>query len=486
VAPPLAADGGAAGARDPSRLFIVSFLVLSAGAFLRVLHILWKYDLEWEPDGYQHVVYAHSVFADPPASVWYGIDVWAKPVYTFTVGLYDLLLPSALARVPAVQLLNTFFWLFAMLIVIRLAYERRHRWATIFTTAAIGSFSYVFFRDSVTANTEPMGAFIFACALWLWHRGRRFVSIALFGLLPLVRLDAALFGVIFLVAAVRDLYRSTTRRSFFRMAALAFVLFGLPLLLWNVAGYFHTGSRTFILSYGYTGVGTYGYGRLIDIPAEFLRFDGVLFAFYVGGLLRVAIDRRARDPLLVLMAMSTALHFVILNAMWVSGVASAGLLRYFVFAYPAYLLVGASALDWLFTALARAAKALVPVTIVVLLVLTIAQLRWFVRQPEWYRHLLTAVADNRLRSLPDNPAVRSAKMVYTDRPDVLYYLRRHFRSHDVGPLQRVREPSAKGVFVFAQGWSENYSGVHLEEFKGMQQLDRFGGPWGEVVFLFQR
>ena len=77
-------------------------------------------------------------------------------------------------------------------------------------------------------------------------------------------------------------------------------------------------------------------------------------------------------------------------------------------------------------------------------------------------------------------------MIYTDRPDVLYYLRRHFRSRDIGLLRQVREPSAKGVFVFAQGWSEIYSGVHLDEFKGLQQLDRFGGPWGEVVFLFRR
>jgi hypothetical protein len=59
-------------------------------------------------------------------------------------------------------------------------------------------------------------------------------------------------------------------------------------------------------------------------------------------------------------------------------------------------------------------------------------------------------------------------------------------SPSVGPLSRVRDPTAKGIFVVAQGWSEQYAGVQLEEFWRLEQLDRFTGPYGELVYVFGR
>jgi hypothetical protein len=471
--------------RGPLRLLFVCFTILAVGFFLRALHIVWKYDVDWEPDGYQHVLYAQSVFAAPPASLWYGIDVWAKPLYTFVVALYAALLPATLARVPAVQLLNTLFWFLTMALVIRIVYEHGRERATVIALSVIGAFTYMFFRDSVSANTEPMGAFIFACGLWLWQKRRRFPALLLFGALVLVRLDAALIGLVFWVAAVRDDLREKEPRSFSRAAVASFLFFA-PVALWNFAGFVHTGSPVFILSHGYKSVGSYGYGRPFHFVVEFLKFDTAMFASYLAGLVRIGIARRARDRMLVLLAIATGLHFICLSAMWVFGVASAGLLRYFVFAYPAYLVVAGEALDWLFRSLGGVSRRLVPATVVFLLILTVGELHWLLRPPEWHHNMLTSVPENRFRFLPENPAVRSAKVIYTDRPEVLYYLHRHFLSPDIASLQRVRDPSARGLFIFIQGWSETYAQVRREEFLGLEQLDWFDGPYGEVVYLFRR
>jgi hypothetical protein len=173
--------------------------------------------------------------------------------------------------------------------------------------------------------------------------------------------------------------------------------------------------------------------------------------------------------------------------MWVFGLASAGLLRYFVFVYPAYLLVAAVAFDPLFASLERVSRRLVSITVALAVVVTVGQLHWLVRPPEWHHGLLTSLPENRMRFLPNNPAVRQAKAIYADRPEVLYYLHRHLRSPDLKALEQVRDPSAKGVFIFIQGWSETTAGVRLEEFQGMEQLDRFPGPrYGEIVFVFRR
>lgn len=468
-----------------SRWLLPCFLILLLGFALRALHILWKFDVEWEPDGYQHLLFAQSVFADPPGTLWLAINVWAKPLYTIVIAAYDLVLPATLPRIPAVQLLNTVLWCLAMVIVLAMEAQRlRHR-ATLVALCAIGSFSFTFFRDSVSANTETLGALVLAYGLWLWHRHRRVTALFLFGLLPLVRLDGALIGIVFWIGFLRDL-RRTNRDSSLRQTVGATLAFLAPVALWDVAGLVLTGSPIYLLSHGYRTIGTYGFGRPFHFVVEFLKFDTLLFVSYAAGLLLIARGRPPRDRMSILTATASGLHFLLLSVMWVFGLASAGMLRYFVFVYPAYLLVGGVAVDRLFDLFGRRSRVLVPATIALFIVVGIAQLNWLVRPPEWHHAQLTSMPDNRIRFLPANPALRGANVIYTDRPDVMYYLRRNMASPDVEPLSRVRDPSAKGLFVFVQGWSETYAGVRLEDFWRLEQLDRFAGPYGEVVFLFRR
>jgi hypothetical protein len=459
--------------------------VLAAGVLLRVAHIAWRFDTDWEPDGYQHVIFAQSVFVDMPVSLRLGINVWAKPLYTFVVGLYDAVLPAALPRIPATQLLNTAFWLAAMGLVLAIVRANHRHWATPIAVAVAGAFSYVFFRDSVTANTEPMGAAVMALGLWLWQRDRRQWALLAFGLLGLVRLDALVVGAVFCASEMLRTVREGVPRSF-RRAIVGVCAFVMPFALWNVAGYLDTGSRLYVLTHGYSSVrGNFGYGRPLHFVSEFLIFDPVLFAFGCAGAALLASGRRPIDRVLVPVAVASALHFVILSAMWVYGIASAGLLRYFVFAYPGYLLLAARSFDATFQYVERRTRSLVPVGLALLVMLGVAQLHWLVRRPQWRHGLVTALVPNTLRRLPRIVHLNQTAVLYADRPEVKYYLHRTVPP-GVGLLDRVRDRSARGIFVFVEGWSDFYSGVKKEDFEGLEQLTGAVSPEGTPVLVFRR
>jgi hypothetical protein len=56
----------------------------------------------------------------------------------------------------------------------------------------------------------------------------------------------------------------------------------------------------------------------------------------------------------------------------------------------------------------------------------------------------------------------------------------------VGLLDRVRDRSARGIFVFVEGWSDFYSGVKKEDFEGLEQLTGAVSPEGTPVLVFRR
>jgi hypothetical protein len=172
--------------------------------------------------------------------------------------------------------------------------------------------------------------------------------------------------------------------------------------------------------------------------------------------------------------------------MWTFGIASAGLLRYFVFAYPGYLLLAARALDWTFERLDRWTPAAAPVALGVLVALGVAQLHWLVRAPQWRHGLVTALPPSPFRRLRRVVPLEAGTTLYTDRPEVTYYLRRTPASRDVAALDLVRDPSSRGIFVFVEGWSEYYARVTREDFRALEPVAEFPLPEQKRVFVFRR
>ncbi len=322
--------------------------ILGLGLAARLAFIFVYYDLDWEPDGYQHVIIAKAVFAHLPDSLWLGIGVWAKPLYTYFFGALYRMLPSAWPAVVITQAVNAVLWTVSAGITVRLAQAFfRHR-ATVVLIAVIAAFTFVSFRASVTANTEPVGALVFSLALWAWHRRRILPALMLFGLVICVRTDGVFCVAAFALAAMGAPLLAR-EKSGWRTALIRGAAFALPLALWDLAGFLQTGSPLFVLSHGYPPViGKYGSGGLFHFVIEFARFDSVMFFGFLAG---AGLVLGGREPVAGRATLRPALaaallYFLAMSGLWWFGAfGSAGLLRYFVFCYPIYILLAGVAVD---------------------------------------------------------------------------------------------------------------------------------------------
>jgi hypothetical protein len=467
---------------------IIILFILGFGLLARLVFIAAYYDIDWEPDGYGHVIIAKSVYADMPGSLGLILSVWAKPVYTFLFATLYQVIPGSWPAVVVTQVANALFWMVSGWLTLRIARDLFRRSSTLIVLAVIIAFTFVGFRASITANTEPLGTLIFAVGLYLWHRVHVTGALFAFGLEILARTDAGFCVVVFALAALIELLR-TRPPGWMKQCVIRGLAFSLPLFVWNLLGYFMTGSRLYILTHGYplSGRGFYGFGSIFDYVVEFLKFDTVLFVnFCIGVVLIFGLLHKAKE-ILVLSAISGVVYFIVMTVMWHMGV-SAGLLRYFVFAYPVYILVAGvgvkGILDYLETN--RLTERHLTIVAASMMLVTVLQLHWLVREPRWHHNLLTRVPATDVRLLPTLALPWKQLDVYTDYPAVAYYLGKNSLYTAAHPLAAVRDPNVRGLFVFVQGWSETWSGLDISAFSGLTLVHQFGAPSGEVFKIFVR
>jgi hypothetical protein len=464
-------------------------LILAAGLAARLICILGEFDRDWEHDPYNHVIFAQSVFADLPGSLAYGIPVWAKPLYTFFFALLYQLLPTTMPALVTTQIANSLLWTASAWLVLLVARDIfRHR-QTILLLAVICAFTFIGFRSSISANTEPSAAFIVALGLWLWHRRQMLAASLCFGLVVLARTDGVFCVSVFALAAVIEPIWER-RRNGVTAALLRGAVFALPTALWNLAGFLRTGSPLFIVSNGYpTALGIYGHGEPQEYLLTFLAFDTVLATAFAAGAFRVLRHPRDSRPMLVVCAAMGVAYFIVMSAMWSLGAfGSAGYVRYFVFAYPIYILVAGAALDRLFAWLSETGRAARNNGVATALSLTVLlQLHWFAHGIVWIYNNNTRIPASDLARLRDLPIDWDGKAVYADHPEVAYYLGHDRLYLDRHPLSEIRNPAAHGIFIFVRAWSEGYSpDITAADFAGLTLLATLAGPYREVAYVYER
>lgn len=458
--------------------------LLAIGLVFRLAFIFFYFDSDWEPDGYNHVLMNKGVFIELPGSLWQLISVWGKPLYTLFFAILYEVLPASWPRVVVTQVGNTALWLASGWLTLRVARDLITRNETLILLAAIIAFSFVSFRASITANTEPFGAAVFAVALYAWHRKYVVWSLLAFGCVILVRTDGGFCVVVFAIAALIDSLRERRPRWMleFLMRGAAFAL---PLVVWDLFGYYRTGSPLFVITHGYpTTTGIYGFGSPFHYAVEFMKFDTVLSVLFTAGAALALLRSRSTPRTIVLCALAGVIYFAVMTAMWYRGAfGSAGLLRYFVFAYPAYILVAGLAIDSALTWLsARGASPWIGRAAAgALAVVLVAQLHWLVREPRWSHNLLTRVYNNPVRALPTLPIPWDRLPVHADSPDVLYYLGKDTFYGSRHPVAAARDPNAKGIFVYVTGWTEHYGGIDLKAFAGEKPAAQIQGIHGPVL-----
>jgi hypothetical protein len=462
--------------------------ILSVGVLVRLAAIFREYNQDWEHDPFNHVIFAQSVFAELPGSLAYGIVIWAKPLYTYFFACVYQLLPAAWPALVITQVVNTLLWTAAVALTLSVARALFRYRQTLLLLAVVGAFTFVGFRSSVSANTEPLGAFVVALALWLWHRRRMLAAAFCFGLVVLVRMDSVFFVSVFALAAVLEPFRQRASH-WLGTAVLRGLVFVLPTALWNLAGFAVTGRLFYLLTDGYpiTTLGEYGHIGP-DYLLTFLLFDTVLTVAFAAGAWRVLRHPRDSEPLLLTCAAMGVIYFVAMTAIWTLGAfGSAGYIRYFVFAYPVYILVAGVAFDRWFMHLSESRSAAAVNRVAALLSLAVLlQLHWFAHGNIWIFYNSTRIPPSDLWRIADLPIDWRTRAVYTDVPDVDYYLghnRIYFERH---PLTEIRNPDAHGVFVFTRQWSETYSPGVAQNFATLHPVATLDGPDGEVAEIYER
>src|SRR2546430_13907719 len=139
---------------------VIILFIFGFGLLARLVFISVNYDIDWEPDGYNHVIIAKSVYAVMPGSLGLILSVWAKPVYTFLFATLYQVIPGSWPAVVVTQEVNALFWMVSGWLTLRIARDLFTSFSTLIVLAAIIAFTFVSFRASITANTEPLGTLI--------------------------------------------------------------------------------------------------------------------------------------------------------------------------------------------------------------------------------------------------------------------------------------------------------------------------------------
>jgi hypothetical protein len=449
------------------------WIVAIAGALLRVAHI-WKFDSDWEPDCYQHVLFSLATFADFPTNAWLGISVWAKPFYTYFMGLAYVAAPDILPNIVLTQLVNTGFWLGAVYFTDRLVTAHFKHPETRLLLLGMSLFGYTCFRASVTANTEPMGAFMFALGLWLYDRGRIWPALLALGTLPLIRTDAVFAVAVFPAAEIIRQFRAENAHPI-RCSLLVGLVFSLPLAIWNLAGYVHTGSLAYVVSHGYPStLGIYGFGELFHYPWEFLKFDPMPTLLYPVSLGLLLYRKNLRVRTTILTALATALYLAVMTAFWTFGAfGSAGLTRYFVFCFPGYLFIAGIALDELAGRFRAYWHQNWAIFIVAGLAVPLLGLHWFLRAPQWHHGLLSSLPVNQAKQI--RACINENEVIYTDYPAIAYYAGLHLNSARLGSPKAIKE-NKPGLYFYVRDWTDGYSGLKPEDFAGCELVTIIHNP----------
>jgi hypothetical protein len=251
----------------------------------------------------------------------------------------------------------------------------------------------------------------------------------------------------------------------------------------TLSAFWKNGEPLFVITNGYPmTAGIYGFGNFIYYAKEFIAFDTLLFLFFILGSALVLI-RRTPEMLLV-STVAALLYFLAMTIIWSRGAfGSVGLLRYFVFQYLAWLLIAGvpieSGLAWL-QRRPLSGRWTVPI-VAILCLAPVVKSHWLVREPRLRNNGLTRVPVNQARNLPEIDVPWSTFALYTDRPDVLYYLGHNQIYGERHPLNAVRKPGRSGIFVFTEGFSEQRTGLTLKDFATLQEKAVVPGAW-EVIF----
>lgn len=469
---------------------ILALLELIALIKAGILVFLIK-DRGWEPDSYMHFIELRTVYSNIPDNLDIGISVWAKPLYTYLLGLpvalfsFDTLIPVQLMNILIFSI--TFYLVYLIANVI----FENNRYALL--SLGLSLFSYNLFKSSITALTEPIFTLCIVFGFYLVLKKKYILAGLLFGISILGRIEGLYFlgtynlWLVYKFELVQLLLKRFKSRKLEEIIEIkskvisllkVWVISVIPVLVWNILGFIHTGRLIYIFDKGYpTEAGQYGFGTILHFPRKLLIEETVIFFLFILGSLvlfysyiysyrKISIESRVsslytyRSELIlawILAAGFTATQMYF----WVIGqFGSAGLSRYLVSVLPFYIFI-----------CTLGVKAMVNR----LKLNTNINYEYFIISGIILAHLFMLIANfsgikplSRKWIVVDQDVIDAGKYIgknYSDtgievnstRPEVIYYAKRdtdwNEEAQNFSSELRNREP---GIYVWDEEWKEAF------------------------------
>lgn len=443
-------------------------LILIAAAILRSLHIVWKYNVSWEPDCFEHILIAERASIDMFSNWQDLISVWAKPLYSFFfAGI--LWLTKSQTPLPLVQMSNAMLFLTSVYLVwlsFRNCFGSKYRnydWII----PLIGGLDYICFRSSVSALTEPIGALVIATSLYFWTKRSYWLSAIFCGMAVLCRIDALLLcfiqGLTWIYCTKRFKLSELPMITCYALALLA------PGLIWNFAGYIANGDILYLLRSGYPlADGVYGYRSVTHyLYILWVHSTWIYLGLAAFVAIRKAVGRTDLDYSL-LQAFCYVAAISILNHLGKFGLA--GMPRYLVLIMPYLLLIcGGSLAIAICKVNFLQHKRMQAFTFIASILCLCLLLKKIVSSPKMQFNQWTALGteDYYLDFSALREKISANEPIYTDRAE-LYYYARSDRKQTRKPL--LGSNSKNGITFFVEGWTESTSGKSLQDYKHCKSL----------------
>ena len=454
------------------------WITLAVALIMRLGYLVYFFDFGWEPDSYMHILNVYDISSNLPESLWNLLSIWSKPLYTTFYFLVDIVTPTSIPRLFLFQLINT-FWILGAVALTYKAFEpliTKNKLATALAVLILFLMSFITFRASVSALTEPIGAFCSALSIYLISR-RKFVwsSLAL-GTCVLARIDMGLPCVVHAIYISIYLLRSSEPNKF-RQVVLVLLATFLPVGLWNLLGYYRTGELFFLLTKGYpTQAGIYGYGRIGYYAEMFWKLDPIFWICYLVGIVIWGFKYR-KNLLLNLCLYVSSTYFIVMTILWCRGsFGLAGLARYYVVVLPYFFITSFLTIKLISEQIDLRKPRFRYLLPVILFLGSLPTLKPLIRKPKWKYGQWTAPATIRepYQKIKNHREEFEGLPVHSDRPEVPYYLGHRSRSQR-HPLRKARDMKTKGVFVYVQGWSDGVSSVNHSHFSNARKVASYPG-----------
>ncbi len=322
-------------------LFLISLFTIK---LLIILFLIG--DRDWEPDSYMHFLQLRTVFYDFPNNLNLGINVWAKPLFTFVYGVPVSLF--GIKHLILVQILNLLIFIIISFLTYEIIYKLHKSKLVALIGLCLTSLSLLTFKSSISALTEP----IFTLFLVLGFRYVLTIKLNLaammFGISVLGRIEGLYFVGVFNIWLIYkyNISNKITKLEIDQLKTLiiAWLISVTPVIVWNFLGYLDTGRLLFIVDKGYpTFDGVFGFGAWLDYPKRLLIQEGLITVLALLSLIYLVKNYRKQKFNKEYILLAIFIYGFILSQMylWVEGkFGSAGLMRYLISVVPFMVALG--------------------------------------------------------------------------------------------------------------------------------------------------